>query len=65
MAILSARPAGEGAKRNPCGGIMANKPQDLWYVSFELPRVGKRPFARGASPCERAACSAAFHMTAI
>jgi hypothetical protein len=35
---------------------MANKPQDLWYVSFELPR-GKRPFARGTEtfPNEREA----------
>ena len=40
MATLSAHPAGAGAR--PCGGIMVNKPQDLWYVSFELPRVGKR-----------------------
>lgn len=36
---------------------MANKPQDLWYVSFELPRMGKRPFARGTEtfPNEREA----------
>jgi hypothetical protein len=35
---------------------MANKKQDLWYVSFELPR-GKRPFARGTEtfPDEREA----------
>ena len=26
---------------------MAGKPQDVWYVSFELPRPEKRPFARG------------------
>ena len=27
---------------------MANKPQDVWYVSYELPPPrGKRPFARG------------------
>jgi hypothetical protein len=32
MATLSARPAGAGARRDPAGGIMANKPQDLWYV---------------------------------
>ena len=25
---------------------MANKPQGMWYVSFELPRRGKRSFAR-------------------
>jgi hypothetical protein len=25
---------------------MANKPQGVWYVSFELPREGKRSFAR-------------------
>jgi hypothetical protein len=25
---------------------MANKPQGIWYVSFELPRLGKRSFAR-------------------
>ena len=35
---------------------MANKPQDLWYVSFELPR-GQRTFARGTEtfPNEREA----------
>lgn len=35
---------------------MANEPQDLWYVSFELPR-GKRAFARGTEtfPNEREA----------
>jgi hypothetical protein len=25
---------------------MTNKPQGMWYVSFELPRRGKRSFAR-------------------
>jgi hypothetical protein len=25
---------------------MADKPQDVWYASFELPRRGKRSFAR-------------------
>ena len=36
--------------------MMANKPQDLWYVSFELPR-GQRTFARGTEtfPNEREA----------
>jgi hypothetical protein len=36
---------------------MANKPQDLWYVSFELPRERKRSFARGTEtfPNEREA----------
>ena len=35
---------------------MANRPQDSWYVSFELPR-GKRAFARGTEtfPNEREA----------
>jgi hypothetical protein len=36
--------------------VVANKPQDLWYVSFELPR-GKRAFAKGTEtfPNEREA----------
>jgi hypothetical protein len=36
---------------------MANKSQGTWYVSFELPRVGKRPFARATEtfPNEREA----------
>jgi hypothetical protein len=35
---------------------MASKPQDVWYVSFELPR-GQRVFARGTEtfPNEREA----------
>jgi hypothetical protein len=65
MANLSApplvRPADRSDDGEPSGatgarGIMAYKPQDLWYVSFELPR-GKRPFARGTKtfPNEREA----------
>jgi hypothetical protein len=36
---------------------MANKPQGMWYVSFELPRRGKRSFARATEtfPNERKA----------
>jgi hypothetical protein len=36
---------------------MANKPQGMWYVSFERPRLGKRSFARATEtfPNEREA----------
>lgn len=36
---------------------MANKPQGIWYVSFELPRRRKRSFARATEtfPNEREA----------